>query len=150
MHVTGLHPQSYQCFLYLLSPLLTHQPTHPLTLLLYCPWPGNEPHNVGSGIGYVHNSYLFDHLQKGVLYAPWTYSPQPLWSVGQLGLAGALPWAFKYMCSQHNPPLALVYLVRLAIVALRHSWRPAAAAAGQAGGQAVAKQEKLRVQKQQQ
>jgi hypothetical protein len=88
--------------------------------------PGNEPHDVGSGIGHVHNTSLFDHPQKGVLYAPWTYSPQPLWSVGQLGLSGALPWAFKYMCSQHNPPLALVYLVRLAIVALRHSWRPAA------------------------
>lgn len=86
---------------------------------------GNDPHDVGSGIGFVHNTYLFDHPQKAVMYAPWTYFPQPLWSVGQLGLATALPWAFKFMNSQHNPLLAVGYLVMVAVHALRHSWRPA-------------------------
>jgi hypothetical protein len=73
----------------------------------------------------VHNTYLYDHPQKAVLHAPWTYSPQPLWSVGQLGLARVLPWSFKFMTSQHNPLLALVYLIMSAVYALRHSWRPA-------------------------
>lgn len=88
---------------------------------------GSTPHDVGSGIGVVHNSYLYDHPQKGVMYAPWTYSPQPLWSVGQLGLSAALPWAFRYMMNQHRPPLALIYLVMVALIALRHSWHPARA-----------------------
>lgn len=90
-------------------------------------FPGSTPHDVGSGIGVVHNSYLYDHPQKGVMYAPWTYSPQPLWSVGQLGLSAALPWAFRYMMNQHRPPLALIYLVMVALIALRHSWHPARA-----------------------
>jgi hypothetical protein len=74
----------------------------------------------------VHNTYLFDAPQKGVMYAPWTYFPQPLWSVGQLGLGAALPWAFRFMAAQGNPLLALAYLVCVAVIALRHSWRPAA------------------------
>jgi hypothetical protein len=86
---------------------------------------GNTLDAIGSGIGFVHNTYLFDHPQKGVMVAPWTYAPQPLWSVGQLGLAAALPWAFKFMTSQHNPLLALAYLIMVAVHALRHSWRPA-------------------------
>lgn len=97
----------------------------PLILLLPFRSPGNDPHDVGSGIGYVHNSYLYDHPEKAVLHAPWTYAPPPLWSVGQLGLSKALPWAFKYMTSQHNPLLASAYLVMVAVHALRHSWRPA-------------------------
>lgn len=107
-----------------LATSLPHQ-THQHT---YTP-PGNKPQDVGSGIGYVHNTYLFDHPQKAVLHAPWTYFPQPLWSIGQLGLGSALPWAFRFMMSQHNPPLALVYLVMVAVGALRHSWRPAKKAA---------------------
>jgi hypothetical protein len=35
----------------------------------------------------------------------------------------------KFMASQHNPLLALVYLVMVAVQALRHSWHPARAAA---------------------
>lgn len=86
---------------------------------------------MGSGIGFVHNTYLFDHPQKGVMIAPWTYFPQPLWSIGQLGLTAALPAAFKFMMNQSNPLVALAYLIMVAVAALRHSWRPANKAARQ-------------------
>jgi hypothetical protein len=35
----------------------------------------------------------------------------------------------RFMSSQHNPLLALGYLVMVAVLALRHSWHPARAAA---------------------
>eukprot|EP00878_Enallax_costatus_P014600 GHUV01015274.1.p2 GENE.GHUV01015274.1~~GHUV01015274.1.p2 ORF type:complete len:162 (+),score=30.41 GHUV01015274.1:483-968(+) len=92
------------------------------TPLIWGAFPGHTPEDIGSGVGFVHNTCLFDHPQKSVLKAPWTYSPQPLWSVGQIGLGAALPWAFKFMAAQHNPAKALVYLVVVAFLALRGSW----------------------------
>lgn len=92
------------------------------TPLVWGAYPGSTPEDIGSGMGFVHNTYLFDHPQKSVLKAPWTYSPQPLWSVGQIGLASALPWAFRFMANQHNPAKALCYLVVVAFHALRGSW----------------------------
>lgn len=92
------------------------------TPLVWGAFPGHTPQDIGSGVGFVHNTYLYDHPQKSVLRAPWRYSPQPLWSVGQIGLGAALPWAFKFMASQHNPALALSYLVAVAVHALRGSW----------------------------
>jgi hypothetical protein len=29
---------------------------------------------------------LFDHPEKSVCYAPWSYTPAPLWSLFQIGL----------------------------------------------------------------
>jgi hypothetical protein len=57
--------------------------------------PGHTPADISSGVGWVHNTYLFDWPQKSVLYAPWTYFPRPLWSAGQTNLQMALPWSFK-------------------------------------------------------
>jgi hypothetical protein len=34
-------------------------------------FPGNEPSNIGSGAGVVHNGLLFDHPQKSVVVAPF-------------------------------------------------------------------------------
>lgn len=56
---------------------------------------GHTPADISSGVGWVHNTYLFDWPQKSVLYAPWSYSPRPLWSAGQTNLQMALPWSFK-------------------------------------------------------
>uniref|UniRef100_B8HMI0 Aldehyde dehydrogenase domain-containing protein n=1 Tax=Cyanothece sp. (strain PCC 7425 / ATCC 29141) TaxID=395961 RepID=B8HMI0_CYAP4 len=53
-------------------------------------FPGNPLTNIGSGQGIVHNTYLFDHPQKSVLYAPFHPLITPAWfhthkSLRQLG-----------------------------------------------------------------
>jgi Aldehyde dehydrogenase family len=42
-------------------------------------YPGNTLADIGSGIGFVHNSYLFDRPQKSVVYAPFRIFPTPPW-----------------------------------------------------------------------
>ncbi len=42
-------------------------------------FPGNPLDNIESGRGAVHNSYLFDHPEKSVIYAPFMQNPTPLW-----------------------------------------------------------------------
>jgi Aldehyde dehydrogenase family len=42
-------------------------------------YPGNSLDNIGSGIGCVHNTYLFDRPQKSVFYAPFRIFPTPIW-----------------------------------------------------------------------
>ncbi|MFN7973937.1 MAG: aldehyde dehydrogenase family protein [Acidobacteriota bacterium] len=60
------------------------------------PWgayPGHTVDDVVSGIGFVHNTYFFDHPEKSVLRAPFHISPTPAWftdhrnlrEVGRLG-----------------------------------------------------------------
>lgn len=56
-------------------------------------YPGHTPDDVQSGIGVVHNTFLFDRPQKSVVYAPfapfphsiatgeWTLLPKPPWFV---------------------------------------------------------------------
>ncbi len=45
-------------------------------------FPGNSIAEVESGIGVVHNAYLFDHPQKSILYAPFRPPIPPLYSIG--------------------------------------------------------------------
>lgn len=42
-------------------------------------FPGNPLDNIESGRGVVHNTYLFDHPEKSVIYAPFMQNPTPLW-----------------------------------------------------------------------
>jgi acyl-CoA reductase-like NAD-dependent aldehyde dehydrogenase len=42
-------------------------------------YPGNTLQNIGSGIGFVHNTYLFDRPQKSIVYAPFRIFPTPAW-----------------------------------------------------------------------
>jgi acyl-CoA reductase-like NAD-dependent aldehyde dehydrogenase len=42
-------------------------------------YPGNTLQNIGSGIGCVHNSYLFDRPQKSIVSAPFRIFPTPAW-----------------------------------------------------------------------
>lgn len=51
-------------------------------LLPSLPWgafPGNSLHDICSGRGIVHNTYLFEYPQKSVLSAPFCIRPMPLW-----------------------------------------------------------------------
>ena len=42
-------------------------------------FPGNSLDDAGSGIGTVHNTFLFDRPQKTVLRAPFRIFPRPAW-----------------------------------------------------------------------
>jgi acyl-CoA reductase-like NAD-dependent aldehyde dehydrogenase len=42
-------------------------------------YPGNTLDNVGSGIGVVHNTMLYDHPQKSIVYGPFRMFPTPVW-----------------------------------------------------------------------
>lgn len=42
-------------------------------------FPGHNPENIGSGMGVVHNAWLFDHPEKSVLRMPFRIRPKPAW-----------------------------------------------------------------------
>ena len=51
-------------------------------VLAVAPWgayPGHTLQDVGSGIGFVHNTLMFDRPQKSVLRGPFVQSPKPAW-----------------------------------------------------------------------
>jgi aldehyde dehydrogenase family protein len=50
-------------------------------------FPGHTPEQIGSGIGIVHNSLLFDHPQKSVARAPSILFPKPVWFADHRNLA---------------------------------------------------------------
>lgn len=50
-------------------------------------YPGNRIDNVGSGIGVVHNTMLFDHPQKSVVRGPFRLWPTPVWFADHKNLA---------------------------------------------------------------
>ncbi len=51
-------------------------------------YPGNTLADIGSGTGFVHNSYLFDLPQKSVVYAPFRIFPTPAWFANHKNLLG--------------------------------------------------------------
>ncbi len=54
-------------------------------------FPGNPLTDVGSGIGIVHNTYLFDSVQKSVVRAPFAPFPRSLFN-GERTLLPVPPW----------------------------------------------------------
>ena len=40
---------------------------------------GGTPEDIGSGNCKVHNTLLFDHVQKSVVLAPWRFRPHPFY-----------------------------------------------------------------------
>ena len=59
-------------------------------------YPGNTLADVGSGIGCVHNSYLFDRPQKSVAYAPFRIFPTPAWFATHRNLLGMARQLLKF------------------------------------------------------
>ncbi len=45
-------------------------------------FPGNSIEDVESGIGIMHNAYLFDHPQKSIVYAPFRMLVPPVYLIG--------------------------------------------------------------------
>jgi hypothetical protein len=50
-----------------------------LTSTSWGAFPGNTMQSIGSGIGVVHNTYLFDRAEKSVVRAPFKQPIKPLW-----------------------------------------------------------------------
>ncbi|MBX3415843.1 MAG: aldehyde dehydrogenase [Pirellulales bacterium] len=67
------------------------------------PWgghPGGTIENPESGIGWVHNTYMFDRPMKTVLEGPLTLFPKPLWFPTTKN-ANAVTWKVVELC--HEP-----------------------------------------------
>ncbi len=50
--------------------------------LVVTPWgafPGHTPQDIKSGVGVVHNTLMFDRVQKSVVRAPFRVWPKPVW-----------------------------------------------------------------------
>lgn len=50
--------------------------------LVVTPWgahPGHDLYDIGSGTGFVHNTLMFDRVQKTVIQAPFRMRPKPPW-----------------------------------------------------------------------
>ena len=63
-------------------------------LLTQTPWgafPGHTLDDVQSGIGFVHNTNMFDHAERTIVSAPWRPFPRGLLS-GQFTLLPKPPW----------------------------------------------------------
>jgi len=59
-----------------------------------CPWgafPGHTLDDVGSGIGFAHNTFMFDRPQRVVVQAPWKPFPSNL-ATGSMTLLPRPPW----------------------------------------------------------
>ena len=51
-------------------------------------FPGHPPEDIRSGVGAVHNTFLFDYPQKSVVRAPFKIQPAPFWYPDHGNLAG--------------------------------------------------------------
>ena len=77
-------------------------------------YPGNTPADIGSGSGFVHNSYLFDHPQKSVVYAPFRIFPTPAWFANHKNLLNMSRQLLKleaYPNLLNLPPVVLAALL---------------------------------------
>jgi len=50
-----------------------------LSVTTWGAYPGHTLEDIQSGIGVVHNTFLIDHPQKSVVYAPFRVKPTPAW-----------------------------------------------------------------------
>ncbi len=50
-------------------------------------YPGHTPRDIGSGVGVVHNTFLFDHAEKSVVRGPFRIWPKPVWFADHRNLA---------------------------------------------------------------
>jgi len=76
-------------------------------------YPGNTLNAVGSGIGVVHNTHLFDHPQKSVVRAPFVMYPWPIWFADHRNLHELGRRAVKFEAAPtllSLPPVALAGL----------------------------------------
>ncbi len=71
--------------------------------LVVAPWgayPRQDVYDIQSGSGFVHNTLMFDRIQKTVVRAPFTVSPKPPWFPSH---ATAYPMARKLTEFEADP-----------------------------------------------
>jgi hypothetical protein len=63
------------------SVVVNHWPaiSYGLVVSTWGAFPGHTLENIGSGIGVVHNTFMFDRPQKSVIRGPFTVQPKPPW-----------------------------------------------------------------------
>ncbi len=63
------------------SIVINHWPalSYGLGVTTWGAYPGHTYDNIQSGIGVVHNSLMFEHPEKSVVYGPFTMKPTPPW-----------------------------------------------------------------------
>ena len=92
--------------------------------LMSTPWggyPGGTIHDPMSGIGWVHNTYMFDKAVKTVLEGPLTMFPKPLWFPTN---RAAEPMVWKVLELYHDPTIwRLLGLLLTAIMGRRKQRR---------------------------
>jgi acyl-CoA reductase-like NAD-dependent aldehyde dehydrogenase len=74
-------------------------------------YPGSEPSDIQSGVGTVHNAFLFDRPEKSVVYGPFRVRPKPPWFATHRGMAQVFARATKL---EAQPGLARALSVALA------------------------------------
>lgn len=77
-------------------------------------YPGHTRQDIGSGLGVVHNTLLFEHPEKSVIDGPFTIRPKPPWFVTHARAAAA---ARQLLYVEGKRQLAA--LPRLAVAALK-------------------------------
>ena len=80
------------------------------------PWgafPGNAPHEIGSGVGVVHNALMFERPQKSVIQAPFKPWIKPAWYRSHRTAHRLAPRLVRFEASPS--PTALPGIVALAL-----------------------------------
>lgn len=98
----------------------TNTPAHfgyGVTALPWGGFPGNTIEDIGSGNCLVHNTMMFDHVEKGVVYGAWRYHPTPFWSNNCTALEQLIPRAMKFLANSDQPS-ALWYVTLAALAAV--------------------------------
>jgi acyl-CoA reductase-like NAD-dependent aldehyde dehydrogenase len=62
-------------------------------------FPGHTLEDIQSGRGVVHNTFLFDHPQKSVVYMPFRLKPTPLWFADHKNLRALAEKLTRYEAS---------------------------------------------------
>jgi len=70
-----------------------------LTKLSWGGFPGSTPADIGSGNCRVHNTLLYDHVEKSVVRGPWRYHPFPFWSVSNRNLEATAKASMRFMAA---------------------------------------------------
>ncbi len=76
-------------------------------------WPGHTPDDIQSGIGFVHNTFLFDKPEKSVVYGPFRVWPKPAWSMTNRQTHRVFPRLFEL---EQSPSAGKA--LRIALVAM--------------------------------
>jgi acyl-CoA reductase-like NAD-dependent aldehyde dehydrogenase len=69
-----------------------------VTKLAWGGWPGSSPDDIGSGSCKVHNTLLYDHVEKSVLRGAWRAVPShPFWLTSNRNIEAIAKESMKFM-----------------------------------------------------